>query len=324
MRGRTWTLPTLLLLIAAALAVGMAPLSAAQSGLATSEVRSISFGGHERTFRIHIPALSGRATPVPLVLALHGGGGTGGGMERLTLGGLNRLADRDGFVAVYPDGVERHWNDGRGNQQYRAQRDNIDDVGFIAALIAHLSQTLPVDRRRVYATGISNGGLMSLRLARELADRIAAIAPVAASMSEQIVQMRDPARPISVLLIAGTKDPLVPYEGGEIGFRGGQKIGKVVAVAETITYWATFNQCPPAPAITMEPDRDPQDGTRVRREAHGPCRDGTEVILYAIEGGGHTWPGGQQYLPERVVGRTTRDIDANEVIWSFFKRYALP
>ncbi len=245
-------------------------------------------------------------------------------MERLTLGGFNRLADRDGFVAVYPDGVERHWNDGRGNQQYRAQRDNIDDVGFITALIAHLSQTLPVDRRRVYATGISNGGLMSLRLARELADRIAAIAPAAASMSEQIVQMRDPARPISALLVAGTMDPLVPYGGGEIGFKRGQKIGKVVSVAETITYWATFNQCPPAPIITMEPDRDPQDGTRVRREAHGPCRDETEVILYAIEGGGHTWPGGQQYLPARIVGRTSKDIDANEVIWSFFKRHALP
>lgn len=245
-------------------------------------------------------------------------------MERLTLGGFNRLADRDGFVAVYPDGVERHWNDGRGNQQYRAQRDNIDDVGFITALIAHLSQTLPVDRRRVYATGISNGGLMSLRLARELADRIAAIAPAAASMSEQIVQMRDPARPISALLVAGTMDPLVPYGGGEIGFKRGQKSGKVVSVAETITYWATFNQCPPAPTITMEPDRDPQDGTRVRREAHGPCRDGTEVILYAIEGGGHTWPGGQQYLPARIVGRTSKDIDANEVIWSFFKRHALP
>ncbi len=317
----------LLLLTAAAVAVGTAPFSAARSGLTTSEVRSISFGGRERMFRIHVPSLSGRATPVPLVLILHGGGGTGDGMERLTLGGFNRLADREGFVAVYPDGVERHWNDGRGNQQYRAQRDNIDDVGFIAALIAGLSETLPIDRRRVYATGISNGGLMSLRLARELADRIAVIAPVAASMSEQITQMRAPARPISVLLIAGTADPLVPYQGGEIGFigfRGGQKIGKVVSVAETITYWSTFNRCPPAPAITMEPDRNPQDGTRVRREAHGPCREGTEVMLYAIEGGGHTWPGGQQYLPERIVGRTSKDIDANEVIWSFFKRHALP
>ncbi len=323
MRGRTWLLPTLLLLIAA-VAVGTAPSGAAQSGLTTSEVRSMSLGGLERTFRIHVPTLPSGSAPVPLVLILHGGGGTGDGMERLTLGGLNRLADRDGFVAVYPDGVERHWNDGRGNQQYRAQRDNIDDVGFITALIAHLSQTLPVDRRRVYATGISNGGLMSLRLARELADRIAAIAPVAASMSEQITQMRASARPISVLLIAGTKDPLVPYEGGEIGFKRGQKIGKVVSVAETISYWATFNQCPPAPTITMEPDRDPQDGMRVRREAHGPCRDGTEVILYAIEGGGHTWPGGQQYLPAWIVGRTSKDIDANEVIWNFFKRHALP
>lgn len=330
MRGRTWTLSAVLLLAAAAVAAGLAPSNmrfptalAAQSDLTTSEARSMSFGGRERAFRIHVPSLRDWVTPVPLVFVLHGGGGTGEGMERLTLGGFNQLADRDGFVVVYPDGVERHWNDGRGNQQYRAQRENVDDVGFFAALIGHLSQTLPIDRRRVYATGISNGGLMSLRLSRELADRIAAIAPVAASMSEQITQMRDPARPIAVLLIAGTKDPLVPYGGGEIGFERGRKVGRVVSVPETIRYWVTFNQCPPGPVVAMEPDRDPQDVTRVRREAHGPCREGTEVILYAIEGGGHTWPGGQQYLPARIVGRTSKDIDANEVIWSFFKRHGL-
>jgi polyhydroxybutyrate depolymerase len=143
-------------------------------------------------------------------------------------------------------------------------------------------------------------------------------------MSEQIAQMRVPARPISVLLMAGTKDPLVPYEGGDIGFARGRKVGRVVSVAETIKYWTMFDQCPPSPIIAVEPDKDPEDGTRVRREISGPCREGTEVILYAVEGGGHTWPGGQQYLPERIVGRTSRDIDANEVIWSFFKRHAIP
>jgi polyhydroxybutyrate depolymerase len=284
---------------------------------------SLSHGGLDRTFQVYLPA-SARSAPMPLLLALHGGGGDAASMVRLMKGNLNRLADREGFLVVYPDGVDRHWNDGRGLQQYRAHRDNVDDVGFLAALITHLSQRYLIDGRRIYALGISNGGLMSFRLAREMTDRIAAIGPVAISMSEQLMQMRAPTRPISVLLMAGTSDPLVPWGGGEIGFAmARQKNGRVISVPESVKYWATQNRCPTPPAAAMEPDRDPEDGTRVRRETYGPCRDGTEVVLYAVEGGGHTWPGGQQYLPARIVGRTSRDIDANEVIWSFFKRHTL-
>jgi polyhydroxybutyrate depolymerase len=313
------------LLVAGVAAAGIqgSEASAALNHASGSQAASMSFGGLNRTYRIYAPHLISRTTPVPLILVLHGGGGTGEGMEKLTLGGLNRLADRDGFVVAYPDGVGRTWNDGRTNQQYRAQRESIDDVGFIAALIAHLAQTLPIDRGRVYATGISNGGLMALRLARELADRVAAIAPVAASMSDQIVQMRAPARPISVLLIAGTKDPLVPFSGGDIGFARGRKVGHVISVAETIRYWAAFDHCPSTRVVTLEPDTDPRDGTRVRREAYGPCREGTEVVFYEIDGGGHTWPGGLQYLPEWIIGKTSRDIDANAVIWSFLKKHTL-
>jgi polyhydroxybutyrate depolymerase len=319
-KREVWVAAILFLAAGAVLAAaGDAYVRAAETSTQTG---TLAFGGLTRTYRLRVSPASRR--PMPLVLALHGGGGTGEHMERLTLGGFNRLADREGFAVVYPDGVERHWNDGRGTQAYRSHRDNIDDVGFLAALIGYAARSIPVDLRRVYATGISNGGLMSFRLARELADRIAAIAPVAISMSEQLLQMRTPARPISVLLIPGTQDPLVPWEGGEIGFAGGRKVGRVISVAESVRFWATHNQCPPTPAVTWEPDRDPFDGTRVRRVAYGPCREGTEVVLYAVEGGGHTWPGGQQYLAERLVGRTSRDIDANEVIWGFFKRHAIP
>lgn len=285
---------------------------------------SITEGGRERTFRLYVPASHHRSRPAPLFIALHGGGGTGAAMERLTDGGLNRLAVRDGFIVVYPDGVERHWNDGRGVSDYRAHRENIDDVGFISALIDHLAQTHGIDRSRVYAAGISNGGLFSQRLARELAPRIAAIGVVAISMSDKIALMRAPARPVSVVLIPGTDDPLVPWAGGDLGFAGSRrKVGTVLSVAETVAAWVSLNRCSPSPAVTREPDRSPQDGTRVRREAYGPCGDGSEVVLYAVEGGGHTWPGGWQYLPERFVGRTSRDIDANEILWSFFRKQAI-
>ena len=298
-----------------------APAPANVSGSAPG---AITAGGLERTFRLYVPPTHDRSRPAPLIIVLHGGGGTGAAMERLTDGGLNRLAARDGLVVVYPDGLERHWNDGRGVTDYRAHRENIDDVSFISALIDHLAQTLGIDRSRVYAAGISNGGLFSQRLARELALRIAAIGVVAISMSDKIALMRAPARPVSVVLIPGTEDPLVPWAGGDLGFAGSRrKVGTVLSVAETVAAWTALNRCAPPPVVTWEPDRSPQDGTRVRREAYGPCGDGSEVVLYAVEGGGHTWPSGWQYLPERFIGRTSKDIDANEVLWGFFKKHAI-
>lgn len=284
---------------------------------------SISVGGLERTYIIYIPSSYEPSKPIPMVILFHGGSGTGQGMEKLTLGGLNRIADREGFVVLYPDGIEKHWNDGRGLQAYRAHRENIDDVGFISALIDHLIRTLNVYATRIYAAGISNGGQFSQRLACELSDRIAAIGVVAIQLPEHFPPVCAPNRPVSVLMMPGTEDPLVPWEGGEIGFKRGRKFGRVLSVSESIRFWTAKNRCPPSPMITYEPDRDPKDGTRVRREIYGPCSQETEVLLYAIEGGGHTWPGGDQYLPAWIVGRTSRDIDANEVTWDFFKKHTL-
>jgi len=284
---------------------------------------SISLGGLERTYRIHLPSEHDRTKIAPLVFLFHGGGGTGQGMEKLTQGGFNRLADREGFIIVYPDGIEKHWNDGRGLQAYRAHRENIDDVGFISALIEHLIRTLNVDPNRIYVAGISNGGQFSQRLACELSDRIAAIGVVAIQLPENLPSSCAPKRPVSVLMMPGTEDPLVPWEGGEIGFRRGRKFGRVLSVPESMRFWAKQNQCLGSSVVSYEPDRDPKDGTRVRREAYVPCGEGAEVVLYAVEGGGHTWPGGDQYLPAGIIGRTSRDIDANEVIWNFFKKHAL-
>jgi len=240
-------------------------------------------------------------------------------MRKLTLGGFNILSDKEGFAVVYPDGVEKHWNDGRKKVRYRSHREKIDDIGFISALIDHLVKERNIDKRRIYITGISNGAMMSNRLACELAGKIAAIAPVAGNMPYDLLPHCSPSRPVSVLMISGTNDSMIPWEGGEARFKRFE-FGKVLSVAETIKFWVAHNRCKPTPDITWEPDSNPQDGTRVRKETYGGCREGTEVILYAIEGGGHTWPRGLQYLPERIVGKTSDDIDANKVIWSFFKK----
>jgi len=291
-----------------------------QEAVARRSSGSIIFAGLERTYRIYVPASNDKANPVPLLIVLHGGGGTGEGMVKLTQGGFNKLSDKEGFIVVYPDGIEKHWNDGRENVAYRAYREKIDDVGFISALIDHLARQYNIDIRRVYVTGISNGAMMSFRLACELSEKITAIAPVAGSMSENMPSQCSPLRSISVLIISDTADPLVPWGGGEIRF-GLRKFGRVLAVAETVKFWSTHNQCSSPPNITWEPDRDPKDGTRVRREAYNQCRENSEVALYVIEGGGHTWPGGLQYLPEWMIGKTSRDIDANEVIWDFLRKH---
>lgn len=293
---------------------------AVKSGWASDYDGSIVFDGLKRTYHVRLP--SSQDKPLPLVFLLHGGGGSAKAMEKLTREGFNTLAEKEGFIAVYPEAVEKHWNDGRGLQRWRSQRDKINDVGFISTLIEHLSREHRIDQKRIYATGISNGGLMSYRLACELTHQIAAVAAVASSMGESLSLSCRPSRPISVLIINGVEDSLVPWEGGEIRL-GPWRLGKVLSVSNTVKFWAGRDNCSSSPLITQEPDRDPQDGTRVRKELYAQCREGTEVILYAIEGGGHTWPGGYQYLGEGIVGKTSRDIDANEVIWDFFNKHEI-
>ncbi len=276
----------------------------------------------KRTFTIFIPSKFNKNESMPLLIVLHGGGGTGERMIKLTRGQFNSLAEYEGFIVVYPDGIEKHWNDGRTGVSYRTHKEKIDDVGFISALIDTLKANFNIDLTRVYVTGISNGGFMAYRLSIDLGSKIAAIAPVAASM---IVELKDalPSCPVPVLIINGTKDPLVPYEGGKVGFSFFKKIGTVISTSATVEFWVKNNGCISEPNKKLLPDKDPDDGTRVWVEQYGGGRDSSEVILYRIEGGGHTWPGGWQYLSERIVGKTCQDIEASRVIWDFFKKYRI-
>jgi len=281
--------------------------------------KSVDVGGIERTFRVHVPPSYAAGTAVPLVFVLHGGGGEGEGMERLTH--MDEVADSGGFIAVYPYGIDRNWNDGRPEIN-----PSVDDVGFFRLMLDRLESDYSIDTRKVYSTGISNGGFMSYRLAFDLDGRIAAIAPVGAPMSEQQFARPPPSSPVSVLLIHGVDDPLCPWSGGDLGFSRtgrGMDRGRCVSVADTIGYWVSADGCGAQPVKTDLPDADPGDGTRVREELYGGGRSGTDVELLAVEGGGHTWPGGLQYLSERIIGRTNRDIDASSVIWEFFKSHSL-
>jgi len=280
--------------------------------------RTIIADGLQRSYRIHIPPeLPANSTPA-LLFALHGGGGTGEGMERsLTLGGFNTLADQQNCIVVYPDGFEKNWNDGRKNVSDPAHQQNIDDVGFFTILIENLSQEFNIDPDRIFVTGISNGAMMSYRLACEIPEKIAAIAPVAGALPIDLLSSNISDVPISVCVISGTHDPLVPWEGGLVGFPRNPR-GIVLSVPESVLFWVTHNNCTTPPNITLLPDIDPTDHTWVQRELYSNGTNNSEIILYTIYNGGHTWPDGYQYLPESLIGRTTHDINANMIIWDFF------
>jgi polyhydroxybutyrate depolymerase len=285
---------------------------------------SLVINGLKRTFLYNIPESFVIHKPVPLLIVLHGGGGTGRNMVKLTMEGFNTLSEKRGFIVVYPDGIAKHWNDGRNSEEPGAKKENIDDVGFISALIDYLVKKLNVDQKRVFVTGMSNGAIMSYRLACELSEKIAAIAPVAGNIAQNMLVKCSPSRPVSILAINGTKDPLVPFNGGDVtGPFGQKKLGKVLPVQESVRFWVNINNCSTTPVVTYEPDLDIEDETLVRKESYTNGRENSEVVLYIIEDGGHTWPGGFQYLGKGIVGKTCYDINADEIIWKFFEKHSL-
>jgi polyhydroxybutyrate depolymerase len=175
----------------------------------------------------------------------------------------------------------------------------------------------PLDRTRIFAAGISNGGFMSFRLACDAADVFAAVAPVTATMPADLGPRCAPRAPVAVLVINGTADPLVPYEGGQVRAMFSLR-GEIWSTDRTIAFWAKQNRCAAPPDVRALADRDIEDGSRVVDISHARCA-GPRVRLLRIEGGGHTWPGAAQYLPAAWIGPTNRDIDASEEIWRFFK-----
>ncbi len=254
----------------------------------------------------------------PAVFVLHGGLGSGEQAEEFS--GFDALADRDGFVVIYPDGLRRQWNDGR---EGGPARPSVDDVGFLAALAARAVADHGADPHRLYVVGISNGGMMALRLACERSRLFAGFAAVIANLPRSLRTGCRPEVPVPVLVMAGTADPLVPFEGGGVGFLGGR--GQVISARDTVGLFVDRNGCRPLPETTLLPDPRRDDGSRVRRLWHRPCRGGSEVLFYVVEGGGHTWPGRPiRGLPARLVGPTNLDIDATALIWEFFQRHALP
>ncbi|HZZ27570.1 MAG TPA: PHB depolymerase family esterase [Pirellulales bacterium] len=282
--------------------------------------KTIAVDGRQRTYYLHVPPDLSADKPVPLVLVFHGGGGTALGMERY-LSRFSKLADQEHFLVAYPEGIDKSWNDGRGDTSTAAARQNVDDLAFVMAMLAAIGQEHQIDPQRIYATGISNGAIFSNYLAANHADKIAAIAPVVGSIADPFYKQFKPSEPVSVFILQGTKDPLVPYNGGLVGEGHLGDRCKVIATNETVKLWVQNNGCEPTAVEKSLPDVNPDDGCTIQQFTYGQGRNGTEVVLYKIEGGGHTWPGGPQYFPKFLIGSVCRDIDGTQVIWDFFKAH---
>ncbi len=259
--------------------------------------------GMERAFVSYIPA-SRTGEKMPVVISLHGGFASPKGMLRLA--DFRPLAEKDKFILICP-ASKKLWHDGADNK-------GIDDVKFIDQLITYVLKTYNGDASRVYITGVSNGGFMTTRLACQLHNRIAAIAVVAATLN--INEGYDLEKPMPVMYIHGTADPIIPYNGGK-------KFGReMYSHDDIIKKWVMLNDLNPKPVITQIPDNI-NDGTSAVKEEYSSAKSNLKVISYTINNGGHTWPDGRQYLPAFIIGKTTRNLNACQVIWDFFKSYQL-
>jgi polyhydroxybutyrate depolymerase len=282
----------------------------------------LNVGGTERRYLLHVPPGTDGTTPLPVVLMFHGAGGTAEIAKTET--GWADKADRAGFLAVFPEGTPidpsrlpafrsnpQIWNDGSWGNTFGPLP--VEDVGFVSALLDDLPAHVAVEPKRIFATGFSNGAGLTFRLGAELSRRIAAIAPVAGYCRGKDLTVE---RPVSLIYLIGTSDPLVPLEGGPGRSPWTGKLERRPPVRDSILRWAAAIGCPLQP-------RTVEYSPGVKLKVYGPGRDGAEVHFYTIAGLGHFWPGAKANLPEALAGKPSKQVQATEVIWDFFTKHPM-
>jgi polyhydroxybutyrate depolymerase len=294
---------------------------------------TITVGDVDRHYVVHLPKGYDEQQHYPVVVLLHGENQEADDMERLTR--FNELADKNSIIAVYPSALHGRWNFGaveprpayrrgpygrRGYPRYpgpppqqqdeRRRQGRADDIDFFQSMLDKLARKYSLDTSRVYFAGLSDGGFMAIKIGCGLSDRVAAIATVGAAMPKTMVCVPD--RPLPVIMINGTSDPVVKYDGG-VG-----KNGRVptISVEDTAKEFAKLNRCAEKPSHSKLPEHE-KGGMETKVDIYDGCQANAQVALYSVKGGGNTWPGGEQYEAEKTVGKTSQDLIANEVIWNF-------
>lgn len=320
--------------IAVGLLIGLSPAANGQGAaipkVAGTDARTVSHLGIERQVLLHLPGGKTPEKRLPLVIALHGAFTDHNIMEELT--GLSDLAEAEGFAVAYPNanpagkvGIWEFWtppveNPGRGEAGQRRVTHGRDDVGFIAALMDALVDEGIADPRRIYVTGISNGAFLANRLAIDLGDRIAAIAPVAGTGLKIGAPFAKPKRPMPVIYFHGTGDKIVGVDGSDAF----SKETNSLSADELTAWWVAQNGSAAEPVTETLPDTDKKDGCTVERLTWTEPNGKAPVIYYRILGGGHSWSGGSESQPKEVLGNICRDMSASPVIWEFFSKHLLP
>ncbi|MBX7182476.1 MAG: T9SS type A sorting domain-containing protein [Bacteroidia bacterium] len=269
----------------------------------TSLVDSFMFGGLMRNYRVYVPAIYSNTSAVPLVLNLHGY--TSNAFQQEFYTNFKTIADTANFILVHPNGTfdlngDQYWNN--------FDVSNVDDVGFLSALIDSLSNQFAIDPNRIYSTGMSNGGFMSYDLACFLNNRIAAIASVTGAMIFSHIASCNPSHPTPVMQIHGTADPTVSYTGS----------ASFAPIEDLVDYWVNFNNCDTPAIFTALPDISTADGCTAEHYVYSGGNNNASVEFYKINGGGHTWPGSPI-----TIGVTNQDFSATKEIWRFFRQYRL-
>lgn len=289
-----------------------------------ADLQYFSHDERERTYLLRVPLSYTSTTSLPLVVVLHGGGGNAIRMEEMT--GFSELAERENFIVVYPNGTGRlprrflTWNSGY-IELYASEHD-VDDIGFIVALLDRLQELYSIDPDMIFVTGISNGAMMAYRLAAEHSGMFAAAGAVAGSIGGRTNSNSEPwiipgpESPVSLIIFHGMLDSHVLYHGGETQTAVHAQQGRIdTSVAEAVEHFVDANWCMPVPSITTS-----DDGTVVTETWTGGD-DGTEVVLYTIMDAGHSWPGGHSWLPGDLP---SNEISATELIWDFFQSHPGP
>lgn len=275
------------------------------------------FTGQARTYNAFVPSSYNPADRTPLVVVLHGRPDNGAGIAYIS--DMNTIAEREGFVAVYPDGLENEWNYTRAIPMF-GNMDTADDAQFLSDMVDDLAQDLNIDRERVYVTGFSNGGFMTQRLACEARDQYAAFAVVGATAFLGMIELCEDKAPAPILFMHGTEDVSIPWEGIPRSV-GGEMVYLAAPMLRTIEFWIAHNGCDVTYEETqLEPQGDSPE-TSVHLLEFDGCPENSALDFYAIFGGGHNWPGVPGRLREDIAGNVNMDIHASQVIWDFFSEF---
>ncbi|PJZ85062.1 alpha/beta hydrolase family esterase [Leptospira harrisiae] len=272
---------------------------------------SFEIQNKKRTYIVHYPK-NWNGSQIPLLVALHGRFGSGSSMIKQTK--LDLLSDSKGFVVVFPDGYKRSWADGRGNTP--ADEDQINDIVFIESIVKRLVAEGSVDPKQVFLVGHSNGGFMAQRLAVEKPELWKGVVSVAAQISVYTLKRKLALKtnPVSVGIIAGTEDPLVPYSGGYV--RDG---GEILSVEDSILRWKEWNQCNESVKRKSETYKEDLNEIQIDFSKYETCAENKKVGLIQLNGLGHSWPGETPMIPFIDQGKTTKVIDGSKLVWDFME-----